>query len=119
MKKTTEVFNSICEITKDHIKNGLREEADCCPIALAMSDAENDKLGDFEGENPLGAFVSSDGEIKISALKSCYEAGVDLELEYNIDIHPDDVDAIKSFVSMYDDDYDVKPFTFRYKPSDI
>ena len=120
MKKNTAVFNSICEITKEHIKEGLPEEGDRCPIALAMSDSENGKLIDDTDETPLQAYVSSDGEIKISAFKSCVQAGVDIELEYNIDIHPDDVDKVKSFVSMFDDDIsDVEPFEFRYKPSDI
>jgi hypothetical protein len=115
MTKNTEVFNDICEVTEEDVAKGMPEEADRCPIALAMYRNENAKISEYTDEEPLNAYVSCDGGIKISAHRNCPEAGIDIELEYNIEIHPDDVDMVTSFVQGFDACADGKPFTFRYR----
>tara|TARA_Y100001963_G_scaffold25256_1_gene34304 strand:+ start:47478 stop:47831 length:354 start_codon:yes stop_codon:yes gene_type:complete len=116
MTKNTAVFNSKCKVTQDDIDNGLREDGDSCPIALAMNRCINNQFIEDYGYNDLlGVNVSGDGEILVTSHKECIQAGIDVDTEFEIEIHPDDRDQVLSFITTFDADYDVEPFIFRYK----
>ena len=112
MTKNTEVskYNKICEVMAEHIKDGTPGEADACPIALALNQCENDD------ELIYRAYINpSDPEYVMKHYVDDPETGRNLESEYDLDIHPDDLELVESFVDEFDEGGDPTIFSFRYK----
>ena len=111
MTKNTAVskYNKICEVMAQHIEDGEPSESNACPIALALNDCENEGDLIYEAEvnpsNPTYAMRHWVGDS---------ETGRNVESEYYLDIHPDDIEGVELFVDLFDEDKDVEPFTFRY-----
>ena len=102
-------YNKICEVMAQRIEDGIAGEACDCPIALALNDCENE--GDLIYEASINP---SDIEYVMRHWVNDSETGRNVESEYELDIHPDDLEAVESFVDEFDEGGDPTIFSFRY-----
>ena len=102
----------LIDVTKNHIKNGVREDECNCPIALAVCDAVEFELSDNDIEFNNIITVVHDDNIAI------YYYTPDKEYEYQFNISPkkkDNWSIISDFIFHFDKDRDVEPLDMEFE----
>lgn len=98
----------LIEITKNHIKDGLREDECNCPIALAVQDAVEMSFPDDADIEQANVIVTVyDNEISV------YHHNNNAEMEFMFGVAPKskcEWKVIKDFIHKFDDGLDVEPF---------
>ena len=99
------------EVTKEHIKNGLREDECNCPIALAIQDAvEQDMCDSYEVSTKNIIVTVHNNDINV------HHHNNNAEMEFMFGVSPENKDewkVINDFIHKFDDGLDVEPFNIE------
>ena len=97
----------LIEVTKDDIKQGIREDECNCPIALAVCRAAESELTDDQLNSVNIIAVVTDTEIGV------YHHNNNAEMDHMYDIEPEDPNNwnfISDFIHHFDKDRTAEPF---------
>ena len=99
------------EVTKEHIKNGLREDECNCPIALAIQDAVEQDMCDSYEVNTKNVIVTvHNNDINV------HHHNNNAEMEFMFGVSSENKDewkVINDFIHKFDDGLDVEPFNIE------
>ena len=103
----------LIDVTKQHIKDGVREDECNCPIALAVCDAVEMSFCDDVDISKANVIVTvHDNDIRV------HHHNNNAEMELMFELSPkdkDDWDYIGEFISAFDNDGTVEPFEMEFE----